>query len=96
MNFQLLRVFTFLYFAVFIGVLGLFLFWQYATIKEFHQTELNNFFSQTSKIVSILVKKEKKEIKDIILSSAEHHINDDINHMVDLNNIRFYILNKTK
>lgn len=93
-KFELTKVFTGSYFIALFGVLGVFLYWQYSTIKEFHTIELQNYFKQTNKIVNVLIEKEKSEIREIVLSHIDYYSKKNQKKKTDLTNIDFLFSTK--
>lgn len=89
MKYKLINFFTLFYFIFSFSSIILFLNWQYGTIKDFHEIELNNFFNQTDNIVKVLLKKEKNEIKDIIKSNLRNYSSENLDNITELNNIDF-------
>ena len=75
-------------------VLGIFIYWQYSTLNEFHNTEVDNFFTQSNQIIKILIAKEKSEIKDILLSNVKTYENKKDSDLINLNNIDFIFSTK--
>lgn len=71
------------------GILGVFLSWQYSTIKEFHTLELKNFFTQTNKIVNVLLEKEKSEIREIVFSNINQYSQEKKHKVINIDNIDF-------
>ena len=88
-NFELAKIFTGGYFISLFGILGLFFYWQYSTIKEFHNIELKNYFIQTNKIVNVLIEKEKSDIKEIVLSNIRHYSNKNKEEKISIDNLDF-------
>jgi len=55
MKYKLSNLFATIHFGLIFGLLSIFIFWQYSTIKEFHNIQLDNFFKQTHNVVNILI-----------------------------------------
>lgn len=89
MKFKLSNIFAIIHFGFFLGIFSLFIYWQFKTIKEFHNIELNNFFNQTNSVVNLLVEKQQKEIKDLIHSNLHNYLSGDKKYLPDLGNIDF-------
>lgn len=95
MKLKLSNIFAILHFVLFLGIFLLFFYWQFKSIKEFHDIELNNFFEQTDNIVKILLDKQHDELKEIV----HININNFSNHfdeIDDIGNLDFIFLTKNK
>jgi PAS domain S-box-containing protein len=73
MKFKLSNLFATVHFGLLFGLLLVFIFWQYSTIREFHNIQLNNFFDQTNNVVNVLVENKKSEVKNIIQANIKEY-----------------------
>jgi len=96
MKISLSRLFTFLYFGLFLALLAIFLYWQLFTIKSFHDTEVKNFFGQTHNIVEILLKKEQDKIKEIVNTNIVKNKQNLRDTILEIHDIDIVFIEKNK
>ena len=89
MRFKLSNLFAIFHFGFFFSVLVLFIYWQFKTIKEFHDIELNNFFNQTNNMANLLINKEQKEINNLINYNLHNFLSDNHEYVPIDNNTDF-------
>jgi len=89
MKYKLSNLFATIHFGLIFGLLTIFIFWQYSTIKEFHNIQLENFFKQTHNILNILITNKQNEVKNIIVSNVKEYSNIDSNNLIELENLDF-------
>ena len=94
MKYKLSSLFATIHFGLFIGLLTIFIFWQYKTIKDFHNIQLDNFFKQTHNIVNIIIDNKQSEINNIITSNLKEYSNTNSNNFIELNNLDFIFSTK--
>jgi len=94
MKYKLSNLFATIHFGLIFGLLSIFVFWQYSTIKEFHNIQLDNFFKQTHNVVNILIANKHNEVKNIIVSHLKEYSNKESNSLIELEDLDFMFSTK--
>jgi len=94
MKYKLSNLFATIHFGLIFGLLSIFIFWQYSTIKEFHNIQLDNFFKQTNNVVNILIDNKQNEVKNVILSNVKEYSNTGFTNLIELENLDFMFSTK--
>jgi signal transduction histidine kinase len=95
MNFSILRLFSLIHIIIVLVITAVIIYWQSSLIKEFHNTQIKNYFDQINKTFNVFLQQEKTLVKNTIQSNVNN--NKDLNiENIDFNNIDFVIHSKEK